>query len=110
MEKPLSNNYFRKEYTRGFNEVVPLHAEEHSGQINGEVRKELETRFKDREEDLNVIVCTPTMELGIDIGDLSAVYMRNVPPSPSNYAQRAGRAGRSSQASMIATFCGVGMK
>ena len=110
IDKDLSNNYFRKEYTRGFKEVVPLHAEEHSGQINGEVRKKLEIRFRDKKEDLNVIVCTPTMELGIDIGDLSAVYMRNVPPSPSNYAQRAGRAGRSSQASMISTFCGVGMK
>lgn len=110
IDKDLSENYFRKEYTRGFKEIVPLHAEEHSGQIEGKVRKELETRFKDRNGDVNVIVCTPTMELGIDIGDLSAVYMRNVPPSPSNYAQRAGRAGRSSQASMISTFCGVGMK
>ena len=110
IDKPLSNNYFFKEYTRGFKEVVPLHAEEHSGQIDGEVRKDLEIRFKDKKGDVNVIVCTPTMELGIDIGDLSAVYMRNVPPSPSNYAQRAGRAGRSSQASMISTFCGVGMK
>ena len=106
----FQKNYFRKEYTRGFKEVVPLHAEEHSGQIDGEVRKQLEIRFKDKKEELNVIVCTPTMELGIDIGDLSAVYMRNVPPSPSNYAQRAGRAGRSSQASIISTFCGVGMK
>ncbi|RQD81886.1 MAG: DEAD/DEAH box helicase, partial [Methanocalculus sp. MSAO_Arc2] len=106
----LSNNYFRIEYTKSFSDVVQLHAEEHSGQIDGESRKVLETRFKDKDDNLNVIVCTPTMELGIDIGNLSAVYLRNVPPSPSNYAQRAGRAGRKSQASMILTFCGVGSR
>ncbi|MEG3055746.1 MAG: helicase-related protein [Methanoculleus sp.] len=106
----LSNNYFRQEYTRSFREAVQLHAEEHSGQIDGETRKLLETRFRDSQDNLNVIVCTPTMELGIDIGTLSAVYLRNVPPSPSNYAQRAGRAGRKSQASMILTFCGVGSR
>jgi len=106
----LSNNYFRRDYTRPFSEAVQLHAEEHSGQIDGETRKVLETRFKDPRDTLNVIVCTPTMELGIDIGILSAVYLRNVPPSPSNYAQRAGRAGRKSQASMILTFCGVGSR
>lgn len=106
----LSNNYFRKEYTRPFSEAVQLHAEEHSGQVDGETRKVIETRFRDPEDNLNVIVCTPTMELGIDIGILSGVYLRNVPPSPSNYAQRAGRAGRKSQASMIITFCGVGSR
>jgi len=106
----LSNNYFRREYSRPFGEAVQLHAEEHSGQVDGETRKVLETRFKDADDILNVIVCTPTMELGIDIGNLSAVYLRNVPPSPSNYAQRAGRAGRKSQASLILTFCGVGSR
>jgi len=108
ISKDLSHNYFCIEYTRPFSEAVQLHAEEHSGQIDGETRKVLETRFRDPNDILNVIVCTPTMELGIDIGILSAVYLRNVPPSPSNYAQRAGRAGRKSQSSMILTFCGVG--
>jgi len=109
MQKDMSNKYFRKEYTKDFDETIFINAEEHSGQIDGDTRKTLEKKFKEG-EGVNVIVCTPTMELGINIGDLSAVYMRNVPPSPSNYAQRAGRAGRDSQASIISTFCGVGMK
>jgi len=110
VEKDLSNNYFRNLYLQNFNESNAVHAEEHSGQIDGGTRKNLETRFKNDDEPVNVIVCTPTMELGIDIGTLSSVYLRNVPPSPSNYAQRAGRAGRKSQSSMIATFCGMGSK
>lgn len=108
MKKTFDEDYFRKEYT--MSKAVPLNATEHSGQVNGEVRKSIEKRFRDPNDSLNVIVCTPTMELGIDIGSLSAVYMRNVPPSPSNYAQRAGRAGRKSQSSMVNTFCGVGSK
>ena len=107
-EVDLGDNYFRREYTRPPDEVVPVLAEEHSGQVGGQERRHIEERFRDPEDALNVIVCTPTMELGIDIGTLSSVYMRNVPPSPSNYAQRAGRAGRKGQASLITVFCGVG--
>lgn len=109
-ERNFDDNYFRFEYQRGFSDVIPLSAAEHSAQIDGETRKDLEVRFRNPKEPLNVIVCTPTMELGIDIGKLSAVYMRNVPPSPSNYAQRAGRAGRRSQSSIVNTFCGVGSR
>ncbi|GIV00998.1 MAG: hypothetical protein KatS3mg014_2613 [Actinomycetota bacterium] len=56
-------------------------------------RRRFEVEFQDPGKPLNVLFCTPTMELGIDIGALSAVYMRNVPPAPANYAQRQGRAG-----------------
>ena len=53
---------------------------------------------------LPVLFCSPTMELGVDISALNAVYMRNVPPTPANYAQRSGRAGRSGQAALVLTY------
>ncbi|SDR05900.1 DEAD/DEAH box helicase [Natronobacterium texcoconense] len=103
----LQDSYFHDLYTKSFDRAVDIFAAEHSGQIEGDIRKELETRFREG-DDLNTIVCTPTMELGIDIGDLSNVFMRNVPPNPSNYAQRSGRAGRQDQPSLVTTFCGSG--
>ncbi|MDY6845198.1 MAG: helicase-related protein, partial [Thermodesulfobacteriota bacterium] len=109
-EQDLSDNYFRTIYSRSFDEAVKVEAEEHSGQVDGNTRKNIENQFKDPDSSLNTIICTPTMELGIDIGALSTVYMRNVPPSPSNYAQRSGRAGRKNQPSIITTFCGVGAR
>ena len=54
---------------------------------------------------LPALFCSPTMELGVDISALNAVYLRNVPPTPANYAQRAGRAGRSGQAAMVVSYC-----
>ncbi|OQB27225.1 MAG: putative ATP-dependent helicase Lhr [Chloroflexi bacterium ADurb.Bin180] len=108
--REMRDDYYRAQYTLPLDQAVTLAAEEHSGQVKGQVRKEIEARFKDCTQPLNVLVCTPTMELGIDIGDLSSVYMRNVPPSPSRYAQRAGRAGRRGQPSLITVFCGVGAR
>ena len=99
--------FFRGEYTTPLASRVPVLAEEHSGQLSGDQRKRNERAFQDDADPLNVLVCTPTMELGIDIGELSAVYLRNVPPSPANYAQRSGRAGRQGQAALVATFCGA---
>jgi len=108
VDRDISHNYFLKMYTQPLGAAVNLKAEEHSGQITGDVRMDIEQRFKDPENDLNVIVCTPTMELGIDIGDLNVVALRNIPPSPSNYAQRAGRAGRKGQPALITAYAGVG--
>jgi hypothetical protein len=104
----FASNYFRQEYLRPLAGDVRVEAEEHSAQVSGHERRQIEARFRNPQDHLNTLICTPTMELGIDIGQLTSVYMRNVPPSPSNYAQRAGRAGRKGQSSLITVFCGVG--
>ena len=83
-----------------------IKAEEHSGQVPLEAREQIEERFKTG--DLNLLVCTMTLELGVDLGQLLAVILRNVPPRPSNYAQRAGRAGRREErVALIVTFAGT---
>jgi ATP-dependent helicase YprA (DUF1998 family) len=77
-------------------------SKEHSAQLSGMRRRQIELEFKSRQTD--VLVCTPTMELGVDIGDLPSVFMRNVPPGPANYAQRSGRAGRKERMALINAF------
>ena len=79
-------------------------AAEHSAQLDGQRLRVLENRFKEGE--VNVLSCSTTMEMGVDIGGLSAVVMNNAPPSPANYLQRAGRAGRRGEGvSFAVTLC-----
>ena len=83
--------------------LTPLVAGEHTAQVTGEARIELEADFKGpmTRSPINVLACSPTLEMGIDVGGLDAVVMRNVPPRPDNYAQRGGRAGRRSRVGIV---------
>lgn len=82
-----------------------LAAEEHTAQVPGRIREKIEEEFKKPNGRINCLVATPTLELGVDIGSLDMVLMRNVPPKPSNYWQRAGRAGRRHRMAVIYTYC-----
>ena len=84
---------------------MPLLSREHSAQVPQEDRVEIETEFKKPNGRFNCLVATPTLEMGVDIGPLELVLMRNVPPSPSSYAQRSGRAGRRHRIGAIFTYC-----
>jgi rubrerythrin len=94
------DNYYVHSYLE--QDLFQMTPQEHSGQLDGKTREQYEEAF--RAGSVNVLVCTPTMELGVDIGDLPTVMMRNIPPSPANYAQRSGRAGRSERIALIGAF------
>lgn len=77
---------------------------EHSAQQDSHTLAIYEKAFKSG--DLNLLSCSTTMEMGIDIGGMSMVAMNNVPPHPANYLQRAGRAGRRRESRSVAmTLC-----
>ena len=77
---------------------------EHSGQIDSDKLRRSEKDFENGK--INVLSCSTTMEMGVDIGGISAVMMNNVPPKPANYLQRAGRAGRRLETQSLAlTIC-----
>lgn len=77
---------------------------EHSAQQDSQRLSAYEKAFK--AGDLNLLSCSTTMEMGIDIGGMSMVAMNNVPPHPANYLQRAGRAGRRRESrSVVMTLC-----
>jgi ATP-dependent helicase YprA (DUF1998 family)/very-short-patch-repair endonuclease len=100
------NSYFLRFYAETANDLAGLEAREHTAQVRADDRRDRETRFGTAK--LPVLYCSPTMELGVDIKSLNVVGMRNVPPTPANYAQRSGRAGRSGQPAVVLTYCATG--
>lgn len=98
-----ANLFFKRLYERDFSRMKRQRGEDHTGQLNTDTRIQREEKFRTGE--ISALFCSPTMELGIDIKNLSVVHMRNAPPNPANYAQRSGRAGRSGQAALVFTYC-----
>lgn len=72
--------------------MIPMRVEEHTAQLAPEKGRDYQNLF--RNGDINMLSCSTTFEMGIDLGDLQAVVMSNIPPTVANYKQRAGRAGR----------------
>ena len=92
------NNHFAELYFS--DRMAPLFIKEHTAQLSKKEGAEYQEQFVKKE--INALSCSTTFEMGVDVGDLETVFLRDVPPLPSNYAQRAGRAGRSINAAAYA--------
>lgn len=100
-ESLQENHYFRMYQDM---EIRNMKVVEHTAQLGKEKAYEYQNHFKEKK--IDVLSCSTTFEMGVDVGDLETVFMRNMPPTPANYAQRAGRAGRSLKSVAYAiTFC-----
>ena len=101
-------NYYQQVYNRNLSPRV--HAQEHTGLLERKVREELERDFKlhPHSNSTNVLSATSTLEMGIDIGDLNVMGNTNVPPKPSNFLQRTGRAGRKEGSALVLNYAHAG--
>ena len=83
--------------------MKPLQMREHTAQLSRNCQTQYQQAFV--EGKLNALSCSTTFEMGVDVGGLETVYMRDVPPGPANYVQRAGRAGRAAHtAAYVLTY------
>lgn len=99
------HDYYRNLYLRNFDEESRLiRGMEHNGMLGPQHANQIIEDFTAGK--INTLVATPTLEMGVDLPDLPVVIHRSVPPDPSNYAQRAGRAGRDPKRALVLTHCG----
>ena len=97
-------SYFGNLYKKG--DITRLRASEHTSMLDRLERENIETEFMrtpSLSTDTNLLSCTPTLEMGVDVGDLSTVLLCSVPPEQSNYIQRVGRGGRKDGNSLALT-------
>lgn len=101
-------NYYQQVYNRNLSPRV--HAHEHTGLLERYDREELEKDFKrhPHSNSTNVLCATSTLEMGIDIGDLNVMGNTNIPPKPSNFLQRVGRAGRKEGSALVLNYAHAG--
>ena len=100
-------SYFQQLYARG--EVERVFTAEHTGLLTRGEREAVEAQFKASAAErqpwfANLLSCTPTLEMGINIGALSTAVLCSVPPAQANYLQRIGRAGRRDGNSLLLTI------
>jgi len=86
----IENNHYRFLYTKLSPDNMSVH--EHTAQLNSDYAANIQQKFIKGK--INILSCSTTFELGVDLGELETIFLRNVPPEPSNYIQRSGRAGR----------------
>lgn len=101
-QRDLEPNHYRILYEE--NLPGALRVEEHTAQLDHDKAREFQRDF--RRGNIHILSCSTTFELGVDLGDLDTIFLRNVPPEAFNYAQRVGRAGRrSGHAGFAITYC-----
>lgn len=104
-EFAIPGDFYRKLYLSA--DIQRVVAHEHTGLLPRQTRESVEKNFRlndGRPGGINVLSATPTLEMGIDIGNLSSVLQCSIPPKQANYIQRAGRAGRSTGNALLMTM------
>ncbi|MGL4989867.1 MAG: DEAD/DEAH box helicase [Sarcina sp.] len=98
----LEENHYIKQYSNL--DIYPMRIKEHTAQLAPKTAQVYQQKFVNKE--INILSCSTTFEMGVDVGELETVFMKNMPPTPANYIQRAGRAGRRSDSVAYSlTFC-----